>query len=159
MKSGFQLPENYWCGFDKRLQERIEEQAGSEVNNQLEVPSGFQVPDVYFEDFHVNVDQKRSSFARKVQLAVAAILLVLISVGITLNPFSSSPNEIDFSDIKDNQIDEYIDNRDINQEIVDEYTNRQPADFKLDEAIQTVDKREIFNYFNDQLNDLYAYED
>ena len=159
MKSGFQLPGNYWHDFNKRLHQHIEEQAGSAANEKIEASSGFQVPDAYFENFQVDVDQEKSTFTRKAQLAVAAILLIALSIGITLNPFASSPKEIDFSNIQDNQIDEYIDNRDINQEIVEEYINRQPANFKLDEAIQTVDKKEIFNYFNDQLNDLYAYEE
>ena len=159
MKSGFQLPDNYWSDFKDRLDQRMEEQNETSVDNELEVSSGYQVPIDYFDNFQVDVDQERTTFTKKVILAVAAVLVLAFSVGIAINPFASSSDQIDLSDIKDEQINRYINDQDINEEVLEEYSNHQNSDFELNNAIQKIDKQEIFSYFSDQLNDLYAYEE
>ena len=159
MKSGFQLPDDYWSDFKNRLYKRMEEQDELSVEKELEVSSGYQVPDNYFNNFQVDVDQKSSTFTKKAWLAVAAILVIALSIGIAINPFASSSEQIDFSELEDKQINQYIIEQDINEEVLEEYSNNQNSNFELDKAIQKVDKKEIFSYFSDQLNDLYAYEE
>ena len=158
MKSGFQLPDNYWSDFKDRLDQRMEEQDKLSADKGLDVSSGYQVPANYFDNFQVDVDQERTTFTKKVILAVAAVLVLAFSVGIAINPFASSSDQMDLSDIKDEQINRYINDQDINEEVLEEYSNHQNSDFELNNAIQKIDKQEIFSYFSDQLNDLYAYE-
>ena len=159
MKSGFQLPDNYWNDFKDRLDQRMEEQDKLSADKGLDVSSGYQVPANYFDNFQVDVDQERTTFTKKVILAVAAVLVLAFSVGIAINPFASSSDQMDLSDIKDEQINRYINDQDINEEVLEEYSNHQNSDFELNNAIQKIDKQEIFSYFSDQLNDLYAYEE
>ena len=159
MKSGFHLPENYWSDFKNRLDQRLEEQVKPSVDEGLNVSSGYQVPADYFEDFKVEVNQKKSIFTTKAILAVAAILVLAFSIGIAINPFASSSDQIDFSDIEDEQIKQYITDQNINEELIEEYSNKQNSNFELNSAIQKIDKQEIFTYFSDQLNDVYAYEE
>ena len=159
MKSGFQLPDNYWSDFKDRLDQRMEEQDKLSADKGLDVSSGYQVPANYFDNFQVDVDQERTTFTKKVILAVAAVLVLAFSVGIAINPFASSSDQMDLSDIKDEQINRYINDQDINEEVLEEYSNHQNSDFELNNAIQKIDKQEIFSYFSDQLNDLYAYEE
>ena len=60
---------------------------------------------------------------------MAAILVLALSIGIAINPFASSSDQIDFSDLEDEQINRYINDQDINQEVLEEYSNNQNSEF------------------------------
>ncbi|MDR9401053.1 MAG: hypothetical protein RI558_06495 [Psychroflexus sp.] len=154
MKSGFQLPDNYWNDFEKKLNKRLHE-ADQE---KLDISSGFSVPDTYFSNFKVNVEAEHPIVKYKKWLAIAAIFIALISLGIIQYNLSSQKNTVDFSSVEDKKIYQYIDNQYISEEVLDEYSKVSKERFQLEDAMQDIKDEEILSYFDDQLNDLYAYE-
>lgn len=159
MRSGFKLPGDYFDGFQQRLEKLMDEDALSSDSKKLDIASGYKVPQDYFEELHIDMDDTRPSSNKKVWMAVAALLVVLLSVGILTRPFSSDADNIQISDIKDEQLDQYINDQYMNEEVLEIYSNGQNLDFKIDEALRSIDKKEILTYFDDQFNDLYAYEE
>jgi len=158
MKSGFKLPEDYMSDFKNRLNQRMEVESKSYESDDLKASSGYRIPDAYFEKFKVDVVSNKSTENKKLKIAIAAIAVLAISLGITFKPFTSS-EQINFSDLEDEQINRYIDQQGIQDEVLDEYSSHQNSNFELNDAIKKVDQKEILNYFSDQLNDLYAYEE
>lgn len=159
MRSGFKLPDDYFNDLQQRLEKRMDKDALSSDSKELDIASGFKVPQDYFEELHIDMDDTRPSSNKKVWMAVAALLVVLLSVGILTRPFSSDADNIQISDIKDEQLDQYINDQYMNEEVLEIYSNGQNLDFKLNEALRSIDRKEILIYFDDQLNDLYAYEE
>ena len=159
MRSGFKLPDNYFNDLQQRLDKRMDEDTRPSQDNELDVRSGYKVPTDYFDKFHIDIDEKRSINTRKFWLALAAILVVMLSVGILTRPFSTEADNMKISDIEEAQLEQYINDQYMNEEVLESYAKDQNMQFELNEALRTIDKKEILTYFDDQLNDLYAYED
>ena len=159
MRSGFKLPDNYFNDLQQRLDKRMDEDTRSSQDNELDVRSGYKVPTDYFDKLHIDIDEKRSINTRKLWLAIAAILIVMLSVGILTRPFSTEAYNMKISDIEEAQLEQYINDQYMNEEVLESYAKDQDMQFELNEALRTIDKKEILTYFDDQLNDLYAYED
>lgn len=159
MRSGFKLPDDYFNDLQQRLDKRMDEDTRPSQDNELDVRSGYKVPTDYFDKFHIDIDEKRSINTRKFWLALAAILVVMLSVGILTRPFSTEADNMKISDIEEAQLEQYINDQYMNEEVLESYAKDQNMQFELNEALRTIDKKEILTYFDDQLNDLYAYED
>ncbi len=159
MRSGFRLPDDYFDDFQQRLDKRMDEDKRSSQNNELNVTSGYKVPTDYFDKLHIDIDEKSSFNTKKQWLAMAAILVVMLSVGILTRPFSSETGNMKISDIEEEQLEQYIKYQYMNEEVLKSYAKEQDMQFELNKALRTIDKKEILTYFDDQLNDLYAYED
>ena len=159
MKSGFKLPDDYFNDLQQRLDKRMDEDTRPSQDNELDVRSGYKVPTDYFDKLHIDIDEKSSNNTRKLWLAMAAILIVMLSVGIITRPFSTEADNMKISDIEEAQLEQYINDQYMNEEVLESYAKDQNMQFELNEALRTIDKKEILTYFDDQLNDLYAYED
>jgi len=159
MRSGLRLPDDYFDDFQQRLDKRMDEDKRSSQNNELNVTSGYKVPTDYFDKLHIDIDEKSSFNTKKQWLAMAAILVVMLSVGILTQPFSSETGNMKISDIEEKQLEQYIKYQYMNEEVLKSYAKEQDMQFELNKALRTIDKKEILTYFDDQLNDLYAYED
>jgi hypothetical protein len=159
MRSGLRLPDDYFDDFQQRLDKRMDEDIRAPQNNELKVTSGYKVPTDYFDKLHIDIDEKCSFNTKKQWLAMAAILVVMLSVGILTQPFSSETGNMKISDIEEKQLEQYIKYQYMNEEVLKSYAKEQDMQFELNKALRTIDKKEILTYFDDQLNDLYAYED
>ncbi len=159
MRSGFKLPDDYFNDLQQLLDKRMDEDTRPSQDNELDVRSGYKVPTDYFDKLHIDIDEKSSNNTRKLWLAMAAILIVMLSVGILTRPFSTEADNMKISDIEEAQLEQYINDQYMSEEVLESYAKDQNMQFELNEALRTIDKKEILTYFDDQLNDLYAYED
>ncbi|WP_127845081.1 hypothetical protein [Psychroflexus aestuariivivens] len=161
-KSGFKIPEHYF----KELEARILEQKSqdSETSN---ISSGFNVPKDYFENFNLELpydsDEKQP---RVIQLTpwlkwISAACIIGFGLFGTLyiDSISQPKNNLEFTDLDDDMIENYIDYNIENPEDFIDLNKNSNFDDLINKNIVNLKDQDILNYLDEHLEDNEFNED
>lgn len=151
-KSGFKVPKDYFDTLEDSVFSRLESESFTEK-------SGFKIPENYFSSFEVETPSSKTKAPAKVirldlwskWVAAASIVAIAVLGAIHIDSISPEKN-IQFSDLDNDMIEEYLD---YNMESPEDFIDYETTDLKnlVDKNIITLNNHDIMEYLNDKLDD------
>jgi uncharacterized protein YbcC (UPF0753/DUF2309 family) len=150
-KSGFKVPEGYFDSIDQTTACKVKSK--SENSN-----FWYKVPESYFNDFSLAVPSKESS-TKVIKLkelskwvAAASILAFAILSALYIDDISLNEN-LQFSDLDRDMIEDYLDYTMENPEDFIEYENTSSINTIVNDNIINLKDNDILEYLNDEIED------
>ncbi|PKG42336.1 hypothetical protein [Psychroflexus sp. MES1-P1E] len=150
-KSGFEVPEGYFDSIDQTMACKVKSK--SENSN-----FGYKVPESYFKDFSLAVPLKESS-SKVIKLkelskwvAAASILAFAVLGALYINDISPDEN-LQFSDLDRDMIEDYLDYNMENPEEFIDYENTSSINSIVNDNIVNLKDNDILEYLNDEIED------
>jgi hypothetical protein len=150
-KSGFEVPEGYFDSIDQTMACKVKSK--SENSN-----FGYKVPESYFKDFSLAVPLEESS-SKVIKLkelskwvAAASILAFAVLGALYINDISPDEN-LQFSDLDRDMIEDYLDYNLENPEEFIDYENTSSINSIVNDNIVNLKDNDILEYLNDEIED------
>lgn len=155
-KSGFKTPEHYFDDLEARILKQTSK------NSELEkIQSGFKVPEDYFENFSIELPQDSDKEqSRVIQLSpwlkwVSAACIIGFGLLGTLyiDHISQPKSNLEFTDLDDETIENYIDFNIENPEDYIEIDETSNFNHLINQNIVNLEDQDILNYLDEHLED------
>ena len=150
-KSGFKVPEGYFDSIDQTMACKVKSKS---ENSDF----GYRVPESYFNDFSLSAPPKESTSKviklKELSRWVAAASILAFAVLSALHIDDISPDEnLQFSDLDRDMIEDYLDYTMENPEEFIEYENTSSINTIINDNIVNLKNNDILEYLNDEIED------
>jgi|GEM_PF-883387 hypothetical protein len=150
-KLGFKVPEGYFDSIDQTMACKVKSKS---ENSDF----GYRVPESYFNDFSLSAPPKESTSKviklKELSRWVAAASILAFAVLSALHIDDISPDEnLQFSDLDRDMIEDYLDYTMENPEEFIEYENTSSINTIINDNIVNLKNNDILEYLNDEIED------
>jgi len=150
-KLGFKVPEGYFDSIDQTMACKVKSKS---ENSDF----GYRVPESYFNDFSLSAPPKESTSKviklKELSRWVAAASILAFAVLSALHIDDISPDEnLQFSDLDRDMIEDYLDYTMENPEEFIEYENTSSINTIINDNIVNLKDNDILEYLNDEIED------